>query len=51
MCMETLLGTLRTLYLAPLIGDLPARQVGAVVSSFLILVVVYLCIHSLRKAT
>lgn len=50
MCMETVLGTLRILYVAPYLGDLGARQIGAVTSSLLILFLVYLFIHRFREA-
>jgi hypothetical protein len=36
---ESVHGTLRTLYLAPAIGDFPARRVGVVIGSALIFVI------------
>lgn len=38
---ESLHGTMRQLYIAPRIGDLPARQLGVFVGSALIFVVAY----------
>lgn len=38
---ESVHGTLRQLFLAPLIGDLPARQVGVFTASLLILLVAW----------
>lgn len=38
---ESVHGTLRQLFLAPLVGDLPARQVGVFTASLLILLVAW----------
>lgn len=53
-CLESVLGTLRTLFLAPLVGDFRALQIGVFVSIFLILAVAYLSIewiqaHSIKS--
>ncbi len=42
---EAVHGVLRTLYLVPLLGDLPARQVGVAVGSLLILLVAWLTVR------
>ena len=47
-CIESGLGTLRTIFLAPRIGDFRARQVGVFVSSAFILAVAYLSIRWIR---
>jgi len=41
MCVEMLHGTLRTLLLAPLLGDFPARQLSVLTGSLLNFAVVY----------
>ncbi|MDH5209336.1 MAG: hypothetical protein OEW34_11900 [Burkholderiaceae bacterium] len=41
---EVVHGVLRTLWLVPLVGDLPARQIGVLVGSLLILLAAWLCI-------
>ncbi len=38
---ETAHGIVRTLYLVPVVGDLPARQIGVATGSILILVIVW----------
>ena len=43
--LEVLHGVLRTVWLVPLIGDLPARQIGVLIGSLLILVVAVLTIR------
>jgi len=45
MVAESIHGTLRQLFLAPLIGDLPARQWGVLAGSVIILVIAVLCIR------
>ena len=42
---EAVHGVLRTLYLVPILGDLPARQVGVAVGSLLILLIAWLTVH------
>lgn len=42
---ESVHGALRQAFLAPAIGDLPARQVGVIVGSGLILAIAWLCIR------
>jgi hypothetical protein len=48
---ETVHGILRTTLLVPLVGDLPARQIGVLVGSFLIFAVTCLCIRWLAATT
>jgi hypothetical protein len=48
---ETVHGTLRQLFLAPAIGDLPARQVGVLVGSLIIFVVAWLTIRWIGART
>lgn len=50
-CAETIHGILRTLFLAPLIGDFRARQVGVFTGSLIILFVTCLFIRWLRAVT
>jgi hypothetical protein len=47
---ETLHGTLRTFWLAPLIGDLPARQVSFVTGTLLILAIATLLVQWLHAS-
>ena len=47
---EVLHGMLRRLLLVPMIGDLPARQVGVFVGSALILALTTICFDSARGA-
>lgn len=42
---ESVHGALRQAFLAPAIGDLPARQMGVIVGSGLILAIAWLCIR------
>jgi len=51
MIVEAIHGALRAAYLIPRIGDLPARRVGVVVGSLLILVVAFLTIRWLGPRT
>jgi hypothetical protein len=48
---ETLHGTLRQLFIAPLIGDLPARQAGVAVGSGIIFVIAWACIRWIGART
>ncbi len=48
---ETVHGTLRQLFLAPAIGDLPARQIGVLVGSLIIFVVAWLTIRWIGART
>jgi hypothetical protein len=48
---ETVHGILRTMLLVPLVGDLPARQIGVLVGSFLIFAVACLCIRWIAATT
>jgi hypothetical protein len=48
---EVVHGVLRTLYLAPLVGDLRARQIGVLVGSALILIIARLVAPWLRART
>lgn len=43
--LEVLHGTARTLWLVPLVGDLPARQIGVAIGSLLILLVAVLTVR------
>ena len=45
MCVETVFGILRTIFLAPQVGDFQARQVGTLISSLLILGIAYLFVR------
>ncbi len=45
MLVETVHGILRSLYLAPVVGDFRARQIGVGIGSLLILVVILLSIR------
>jgi hypothetical protein len=48
---ESMHGTIRQLYIAPVIGDLPARQVGVFIGSALILVIAWLTARWLNAST
>ncbi len=48
---ETVHGILRTLFLAPLMGDFPARRLSVFTGALLIFSVSYLSIHWLRAAS
>lgn len=48
---ETIHGILRGLLLVPLVGDLPARQIGVLIGSLLIFIVAYFCIRWLAART
>lgn len=48
MLIETVHGVLRTMLLVPVVGDLPARQIGVFTGSLLILSVAYLSLGWLR---
>jgi apolipoprotein N-acyltransferase len=45
LALEFVHGAARTLWLSPLVGDLPARQIGVAVGSVIILVVAWLAIR------
>jgi hypothetical protein len=51
MAAETAHGVLRGLLLVPLVGDLPARQVGVLIGSLLILGIAWLFIRWVRAGT
>ena len=51
MLIESVHGGLRTLLLAPAVGDFPARQIGVFTGSLLILAVTYLSLGWLRLDT
>jgi hypothetical protein len=48
---ETVHGILRTMLLVPLVGDLPARQIGVPIGSLLILAVACLCVRWIAATT
>ena len=48
MVIETVHGVLRTMLLAPVVGEFPARQIGVFTGSLLILAVTYLSLGWLR---
>jgi hypothetical protein len=48
---ETIHGILRGVLLVPLVGDLPARQIGVLIGSLLIFIVAYFCIRWLASRT
>ena len=50
-CAESVHGTLRELFLAPLVGELRARQVAVLTGSLLILAVAYLFARWIRAGT
>lgn len=45
---ETIHGILRNMFLQPLIGDLPARQIGVFIGSFLILIISLIFVERLQ---
>jgi hypothetical protein len=51
MGLETIHGTLRTLFLTPRVGDLPARQISFFTGSVLILLVATLCARWIGAST
>ena len=51
MAVESVHGTLRELFLAPLVGDLRARQITVFTGSLLILTVACLCVRWIRAGT
>jgi hypothetical protein len=51
MAAETIHGTLRALFLAPVIGDLPARQASVFIGSALIFAITFLLIRRFKSAT
>ena len=51
MCIEVVHGTLRTLFLAPLVGDFRARQISVLTASLLILSVAFLFVRWIRADT
>jgi hypothetical protein len=51
MCLEMLQGTLRTLLLAPVLGDFPARQLSVFTGSLLNFAVTYACTPWLAAPT
>lgn len=48
---EVVHGTLRALFLAPQVGDLPSRQIGVLTGSLLILLIAYLFVPWIAAAT
>ena len=48
---ETIHGILRTMLLVPLVGDLPARQIGVPIGSLLILAVACFCVRWIAATT
>lgn len=50
-CVESIHGTLRTLFLAPYVGDFQSRQISIFTGSLLILLVAYLFIRWIRAET
>jgi len=42
---ESIHGTLRQLFIAPVIGDLPARQLGVPIGCAIILIIAFFCIR------
>jgi hypothetical protein len=51
MSAEVVHGVLRTLLLAPLVGDLPARQIGVFIGSLLVLGITSLLVGWIRAGT
>ena len=51
MAVETIHGVLRTLLLVPMVGDLPARQLGVFIGSALILGIAVLLIDWIRPSS
>jgi hypothetical protein len=50
-CVESIHGVLRTLYIAPLVGDFQARQISVLLGSLLILTIAYLFVRWIRADT
>jgi hypothetical protein len=50
-CAESVHGALRTVFLAPYVGDFRARQISVFTGSLLILLIAYLFIHWIRAGT
>ncbi len=50
-CVESIHGVLRTLYLVPLVGDFRARQISVLLGSLLILTVAYVFVRWIRADT
>jgi len=50
-CAESLHGMLRTIFLAPHVGDFQARQISVVTGSILILTIAYLFVRWIRPGT
>ena len=48
---ETLHGAARTLFLVPILGDRPSRQLGVLVGSIMILVIAWLFVRWVRATT
>jgi hypothetical protein len=48
---ETVHGTLRAVLLVPLVGDVPARQIGVLIGSLLIFAVACLCVRWIGART
>ena len=48
---ETVHGILRQLFLAPIVGDLAARQIGVVVGSFIIFIIAFVSVRWLNVRT
>jgi len=48
---ETVHGILRQLFLAPIVGDLAARQIGVVVGSFIIFIIAFVSVRWLNART
>jgi hypothetical protein len=48
---ESIHGTIRQLFVAPVIGDLPARQAGVLVGSALIFAIAWVCIRWIGAAS
>lgn len=48
---ESIHGTIRQIFIVPLIGDLPARQVGVLIGSAIIFVIAWICIRWIGART
>lgn len=48
---ESIHGVVRTLLLAPIVGDRAARQIGVLIGALLIFVIAYLCIRWIDART
>lgn len=48
---ESIHGTLRQLFIAPVLGDLPARQIGVLIGSAIIFAIAWLCIRWIGAKT